>query len=60
LLCNKTLFKVFFSQKPHWIGAKLLPLKPLEDRGDGIGIEGNSNSNSKLNDKNLILTEIEA
>jgi hypothetical protein len=58
---NKTPFKVFFSRKPCWIGAELLPLEPLEDEGDGIGVEGNSESNSELDsDEDLVLTEIEA
>ena len=56
---NKKPFEVFFSWKPRWIGAETL--EPLEDEDDGIGVEGDSSSNSELDsNEDLVLTEIEA
>ena len=50
---------MFFGWKPCWIGAELLLLEPLEDGGDGIGIEGDSDNKSN-DEEDLVLTEIEA
>jgi hypothetical protein len=48
---------VFFGRKPRWIGAKTL--EPLEDEDDGMGVEGDSDSELD-GDEDLVLTEIEA
>jgi hypothetical protein len=48
---------VFFGWKPRWIRAKTL--EPLEDKGDGIGVKGNSDSELD-SDKDLVLTKIKA
>jgi hypothetical protein len=53
---NKTPFEVFFGRKPRWIGETL---EPLEDEDDGMGIEGDSDSESDDNE-DLVLTEIES
>jgi len=54
---NKTPFEVFFGWKPRWIGAETL--EPLEDEDDGMGLKGDSDSESDGNE-DLVLTEIES
>jgi len=54
---NKTPFEVFFGWKPRWIRAETL--EPLEDEDDGMGVEGDSDSELD-GDEDLVLTEIEA
>jgi hypothetical protein len=56
---NKTLFEVWFGWRPRWIRAK--PLELLEDdNDDGMSLEGDTDSDSELDDDDLILTKIEA
>jgi len=50
---------VFFSWKPRWIGAELLPLELVEDEDDGMGVKGDSDDEVEDNE-DLVLTEIEA